>query len=893
MRIFIQGNQDVANWHLPVIKAKFSAFVQLCKNTGIKQDRFAHVFEDTGTYVFGQYFYGEECIQIYSPTRKTKVIKTSGYKEEFSTKPKTFYVSTVLGYFWIEVRYASGTPVVVLTKFIATQKAEDGITEEFIYPGFNLNAPGMLSGCVDASPAMRYVLSQNGGVMTGEGEEKGTIKLPEHINSSARITPLGGDSFALIYSDKGQEVSIRKINISGAGGEIVVELLYDEVISTLEAIDGNLSPANLCPNPTWIHRKCTGSYFSPNKTIGYHVDIGTDDSFVGNPLAIPGLYGNKLDNPEGEAYFNHANDLYRFANMIETPIGVVGSSITFCILAPTMYFQDVAPGLKRCWGGNGISQIEAGCLDYAGDSLIWMLSPRLIKATINLSTKERSFIDFSLDGNADEEIQIMSWNGSFSGKFFYSSRYDCTNVFFEEEGTKEVGSLCKWSETCVGNCGNYTDPVGYTGECPGKWQPLQQWAKYFREDLRHSKHLSLCFGNNVPRLDNPGDDGGFYFLFDGLWHLDGGVLWTNTLSAGNNCALCSVPVAGQNPGELVYFSLMGGDSIEWILAHGYEYVSNMEVVEPLGYHLMLDGAAAWHEMPGFIARVPEDINDEHVPIVMTGGVAYPASNIPGMTVKCERRFMNDPCLCDGGFAFVAEYSSISVGSVRLVKISGGCPPYNWQGNGVSFEDSLANVLPETVLELATEVYVRADACVAELVVLDACSSSVSVDDEYEVIGVVVGPTVLWQGTSSYYTHNLIVNPVYTGTLQVVSLGQDGAVLLLPENVEGGTASWVDACGNTASLTVTAIPVCDSNIPTTGYGNPIGLYVRHAYDGGVCGYVTSNVYYMYPWTFGQSCSDIGKPEDQWTTNKGLDNYVAVWFNSDPASCVEVHYIIDMV
>ena len=68
-RIFLQGNEDVARWHLPVVLSRFKAFVSRCKNSGLKQDRFTMTFEEDGTVVFGQYFYGEESVQIYSPVR--------------------------------------------------------------------------------------------------------------------------------------------------------------------------------------------------------------------------------------------------------------------------------------------------------------------------------------------------------------------------------------------------------------------------------------------------------------------------------------------------------------------------------------------------------------------------------------------------------------------------------------------------------------------------------------------------------------------------------------------------------------------------------------------------------------------------------------------------------
>lgn len=829
-RIFLQGNEAVARWHLPVVLSKFKAFVRRCKGVGLKQDRFTMFFEDTGTSVFGQYFYGEESIQLYSPFRQKVIGERSKIDSSAKEIVKTFYVVTSQGYFWVEVRQASvGNPVVVLTKFAATVTAADGITESFVYPGFALASPGMVTGCFNDDPASRYVLSQNCGVMIGNEQEKGTIKMPANANPASRITVIGPDKFSIIHSDKGQDVSVRVVDIVNGAEGIEVALKYFELNTLSLAESGELSVAVLHPNPCWIHRKCTGSYFSPNKTIGYHVDIGSDDDFFGNSDTIPGIYRNKLDNPAGDPYFNHTNDLYRFASLCAFPLAVEEGKITILALAPTMYFSGTED--DRCWGGNGISQIVAGCLDYAGDSLTWILAPRFIRIEIVLSTGAVEFSDLSVEGEISRQIAVQSWDGLFSATLHCEADYLCDNFFFEEEEVKQSGPSCTWSSDCAGTCGVYTDPEGYLGECPGQWTPYQQWAKFFRENLKNSKRFYLALGTVPPNFDSPGAVGGFYFLFDGLWHLDGGVLWSNAAAVGNACALCSVPVAGQSPGEIVYFSLMGGDSDDWILTHGHEYTENMTVLAPLGYHSMPDATGSWGTRLGFIVQVPEDVDEEHEVKVLVGGVSYPASNVDGGVVKCERRFMNDPCLCEETMEWSAEHGVIEVGETLQLTFTGGCPPFIWLGTNVIFRGSSGEVLSKAQLALTRTVYADASGgCYSSVNVSDACGDTLSASDTKSGTGVATGPSVLNAGDIGYFSHNMTYEVEYTGSLDYVSGSGSGIALRMPSGASPGsyyTASWSDGCGATASVSVLCSPNPTGSLclaPSSGNYYPAPRYM---------------------------------------------------------------------
>ena len=89
-----------------------------------------------------------------------------------------------------------------------------------------------------------------------------------------------------------------------------------------------------------------------------------------------------------------------------------------------------------------------------------------------------------------------------------------------------------------------------------------------------------------------------------------------------------------------------------ILSTGHEYVNNLEVVAPLGIHIMPDSSVdGVGEYLGFITRVPEYLNAPHEPVTLTGGVSYQSEDISGETVNCEYSLISAPCICNGGFSF--------------------------------------------------------------------------------------------------------------------------------------------------------------------------------------------------------------------------------------------------
>ncbi|MCE5199082.1 hypothetical protein LLG39_08905 [bacterium] len=793
MRIFLEGNQDLAKWHLPVAEAKFKAFVEMCKESGLKQDRFTFVFSEDGTTVYGQYYFGQESLQVYAPSRRVVTEKSKGDLSD-ETKPKVFYVNTSKGYFWVEVRYVDNAPKVILTPFVAV------VGDEFVYPGFTLNAPGMLAGNFGDTQKARYVLAQNGGVIGTELGVPGAIKSTAIIDKKSKITVAPRTTvthdYVLMKSDGGKTAEVRRIKISADA----VERLYFSINMTYEG-ETNLYVSTLRPNPCWIHRKCFGSYFSPNKTIGYHVDIGVDDEFLGNMQSITG--GDLLDNTGGanESLFNHTPDLYRFASLLCFPLDVDDNDITLVMVSPTMGFADGPGGDKKCWGGYGITQTDAGCADYQRDFTSWLLSPRLVVATINTATGVPVFTELT-----SGKFKAESWCKDFSMSVIVDMKYDCGNVFFEQNGSELNGTPCRVDVECGGNCGVGNDPVGFNGNCPVEFSTWQHWALFFRENLRVQRHLFLCFGSDTPAPSSPAKMDGYYFMFDGLWHLDVGVHYSNETKLGNTCTLCSVPAAGQTPGELVYFTFGSNVDPNFVLqSGGHEYVQNLEVVAPLGWHDMPDGTYNVSSSFGFIAKVPESLAAPVEPVILVGGVEFASPEVDGSTVKCERYLMSRPCDCDTNQMILGQYSSLTLNSLTAVYVEGGCAPFIWVASSGHFQEDIEGTVSygSRVVTDDTGLYIMSGGCHEKVTITDACARVVSIEANAQS-AYINGPDVLAPGSSAVFSLSAtITSPIYySGGLEFINQSGVHFTLRMPDNSCGGeftvSLSW---CGFTAEKKV--------------------------------------------------------------------------------------------
>jgi hypothetical protein len=568
-RIFLQGNEDVARWHLPVVLSRFKAFVSRCKNSGLKQDRFTMTFEEDGTVVFGQYFYGEESVQIYSPVRTIVIEEKSKDDLSVETKPKTFFINTTQGYFWVEVRYGKeGLPVVLLTKFVATKSSDGGLTKEFIYPGMGMQSFGMLAGCIGDIPSQRYVLTQSGGVMLGEGEEKGTIKLPGTGSGNARITVSRNDAaggfFCVLENDSGKVAQVKVISVDLLADELVVEMQHGVIDMLVEAESGNITSENFPKIPTYVHRKCAGSYFSPNKTIGYHVDAGSDDDYHGNTFAIPPGAQDKLDNGmEGEFYFNHSKDLYGIASLFAAPIEFSKTNVSLVMVSPTLVWS-VQDHADLCWGGYGETQTNAGCIDLRGDFTSNILSPRPCLVKFSLQTSEITALNLP-----SVEIDLDSWCGVFGATAFSTILEQCgPKFYYEKTELDDIATPCSWTEDGTGICAQQQG-TSYEVESAVEQSYKQHWVKNFKENLTIKRKAEFRFGKRSrissrnDRHVNP------YYLFDGLWHLDFGVMYLTSPRVSATCRLCANPPFSQIPEELVYFMYQGED-VEWVLAQGRE-----------------------------------------------------------------------------------------------------------------------------------------------------------------------------------------------------------------------------------------------------------------------------------------------------------------------------------
>ena len=90
----------------------------------------------------------------------------------------------------------------------------------------------------------------------------------------------------------------------------------------------------------------------------------------------------------------------------------------------------------------------------------------------------------------------------------------------------------------------------------------QNLVDYGRENLDNTRLLYFVFGGNAETKETERVKG-FYFLFEGRWHLDVGVMWTRDGNVGNNCGLCSMPQASQVPGGLIWSAVSISSYRDW------------------------------------------------------------------------------------------------------------------------------------------------------------------------------------------------------------------------------------------------------------------------------------------------------------------------------------------
>lgn len=871
MRIYLSGDENAARWHLPVAQVKVQEFARETQKAGLKQNRFTFLFKETGAIVHAQYVFGQVSMQIHAPFIPM-VEEVAEEVEEPITGPKTFWVNTTQGYFWVEVRYVEGVPKVILTPFIATKSTEDGLSTEFIYPVMDKQTPGMLAV---SQGAIRVVLTQAAGVFFGSGVEHGMVKLPPSSDGSGRITPNFLANDYLVISGDAESRTIKKISVVFTENYgVTVDLKSVEVSSLLAVGDGSLPVGVLQPNPIWIHRKCNASYFSPNKTIGYHVDIGADEEFMGNMSMAHGL--DLLDNTGGfsESLFNHTPDMFRIISLMNFPVAVAGDIVTIILESPTMLFDNAdAP---RCWGGYAMASWEFGCADYQRDFSSWYLSPRPITVVCNLNTGIVEMHDVSDIGNGEvsgsTETKVYSWDGLSSALMQILVEHKCDTVEYEKyfpDGTL-VGN-CDWVETCSGTC-QYDDPTSYSGDCAKIWDVYKHRSVFIREDLQVKRQVFLVFGGN-PEPRSPQGMVGFFLMFDGLWHLDVGLHWAHQMVRGDYCQLCSIPMAGQEPGELIYFFVGGSSSIEQINATGHEFVENLEVVTPLGYYTGPYG----FEVFGFVARVPEEYAAPHEPVVVTGGIEYISGMDSDAKVRCQKSLMSRPCDCATQYLgwLSAETPLPITGGVLAV--DGGCGPYNWAVTGGSLVDEITNDNYGSSEYATTKQSFLIEAedvpCGMEVKVWDACGRTILKESEISV-GVISGPDIMAPGSTATFTFDINTTSVlYVGTLELVSQSGTSVVLKMPDDACGGEyVVTLQACGYSGTKLVR---------PTAGSWVLVGWHAWYSnYGEGI----RDQVWSLFPSVPGYCTStfEVFSMEAYYGKYKCLQSTL-VWRTATPESC----------
>lgn len=782
MRLFVSGDEEICRLHLPIAQAKVREFAVRCEKAGLKQNTYTFLFEDTGVSVRAQYAFGQLAMQLHAPTFVSE--EETEEEDVLTACPKTFFIETVNGYFWVEVgRNDDGDAVVTLTPFTAKVRSEeDPSIEEFVYPAMGSQTAGMCAGVLDDQ---RYVVTQKAALFDGVCQEKGTIRLPA-TSESGRLTVVDAANEYqhdyLVVSGNHSARSIHRLTVTKPqdAPSVDVQMTYAEVDTLLAATSGALNQMMLQPNPAWIHRKCFGSYFSPQKTIGFHVDIGSDDSFMGNMDAIPPGLNDKLV-PE----FNHCADLYKFVAPLQFPVSVTGNKVTILAVSPTMLFQTDNEAVDKCWGGHGWDIDETGCADYGRDFAQWMLAPRLITIEVDLSSQSMAFSD----GLPSDPVIVPTWDGDFHGQLICQQEYSCANDYVYEPGAEEKDK-CDWSEEITFECAG----TPYTATRIFERIVQQHKLEYAREDMENRKLLYFMFGPQSPTR-NTYNNAGYYHLFEGLWHLDVGVLWGDSLISGNRCTLCSNPNTGQEPGELVYFYT--NDTSAWVAANAHEYVENLEIVAPFGWHDM-NGVTVL----GFIARVPEEYAAPHEPVMLTGGIEYPDETVEGETVRCEKQIMSQPCICEGNLFYFDNYNNFRLGTLEQIIVHDGCPPYEWHiANGSLQNDEEGTIeYGSTVITPSTTMFVNVSECGDTLTVTDACGQLLEVSADI-VVASIDGPDVLAPGETGVFSLDIGSSAVeYTGDLEFVSQAGNSFELRMPADACGGEyLVTLSGCGITGTL----------------------------------------------------------------------------------------------
>ena len=833
MRIAFTGNTLRCEEALPVAKARAAALKERCEKAGLSQDVDSYFDSSALAVVRIVYVFGELQVFISAEFESREEAEEKEEKREVPEHlPGTFYMITTGGFFWIKPKVVEGKLVdVELEAFEGIKINEETGEYGLRYPGIGLFSWGMLAGCIDDDPRKRYVITQRRGVLVGEKENKGTIKMPPMLPEGTKITTgqtnaYGANpTYCLISNSKGQRASVSVLSVkdnpawdkSDPFYAIELKVSHAEIDMLLEGEGGNLTIKGLKKYPCFVHRKCSGSYFSPNKTIGFHVDIGTSDDFFGNPekvgnaLAIPGAFVDHLNNGlEGSSgfagYFNHTYDLFRFAELLAGPLTFSHDSVSLYLCMPSMIWDH---GEDRCWGGYGATQSLWSVIDLMKDFGRSVLSPRIVKVDYSIKTG-KILSEIEVTGT----LNLFSWDRKHKALASISSSGSCSNSF-TEDGDTYIMKECEWSEEFDGGACSFFPENNNTfeGERGLRFEALHVGHEGFREKLSVSRQCSFSIGSAAGILQ---PDKMFYLRHRGRWHVSFGGFAYRANIITERCGICSMPPFAAAPESKVLFYMPYADEhiIENAVATvegGLVMLTNLELME---YQFPLNPKPS--TVFGFLAYLPEELKAPTPPQVLTAKVSYTAKNIKNITIVCENSIMSQPCICPEYYVGFPNFFYAGPGFTSFVDaqrlygrfgISGGCAPYNVRaqvGDMINEEGVNVGKSVSGIDGGFFEVFFERGTCEPFVEITDVCGGVSVLKDVNEggQVGI-EGPEFMLQGTEAEFYHGMGESVKYTGALPVVEELDQSYILRMPDTQEDPvTIKFEGDCDWWGEITVT-------------------------------------------------------------------------------------------
>ncbi len=336
-RIVYYGDRYRAESYLPIalkrladLKARMEAgnFLQLSRTMTL----------DDGTYIRFRSMYGLDQIEIFAkPTEIfVEAEPVTETEEETIIQEYTFYVDTDQGRYWVRFSEVEDPETKIVEKVV--QKIEyDELDESYENRGADTGH------CRKSFEfyGQRYLLTSG-----GNAYDPDDYVVASYSGSDVQFL-VNQDQFAFFvpstYTIDGQLFSFLQ---DGSGNATV------QAGSLIAMSEHYISTSSLKPIPHSIHMKCAGSYWQPQKTIGYEMDTGMetppwDEDRVDRLNNVSGLANQVDNNPDaafsggafggsgaedGEYYFNLIKDLERLAAAFNGITSINASRVTGIIL---------------------------------------------------------------------------------------------------------------------------------------------------------------------------------------------------------------------------------------------------------------------------------------------------------------------------------------------------------------------------------------------------------------------------------------------------------------------------------------------------------------------------------------------------------------------------------